>query len=363
MKIRVENAGLSMATRRTVLKGIAGAAGLAIAPTLWSRAALAQASDWTMVLSMRSVANPYHATFAKGGENFAKSIGAPYEVLVTEGNSEKGIADIKAMLAKTGGKMVLNVDPNDSPDARIIVEEVKKAGGYVVTQWNKPDDLHPWDFNPNYVAHMSFDGVPSGQAITEALIAAMGGSGGIVALGGILSNVPAIERKLGLDQAIAANSGVTLLDYQAADWNETKAFEITQAWITRYGSEIKGVWAANDGMAIGALEALRQEGLAGTVPVTGIDGIDAAYAAIKAGEMAGTVAWDPLWTGGIGLALGYAAASGEIDIAKEPNEHREFYGTGLVVTKDNVETASAGGGEIDFKDFWGKSSGQIQYRG
>ena len=114
---------------------------------------------------MRSLANPYHATFAKGGADFAKSIDATYEMLVTEGNSEKGISDIKALLQRTGGKLILNVDPNDSPDARVIVEEVQKAGGYVVTQWNKPDDLHPWDHNPNYVAHMSFDGVPTSKAI------------------------------------------------------------------------------------------------------------------------------------------------------------------------------------------------------
>ena len=55
-------------------------------------------------------------------------------------------------------------------------------------------------------------------------------------------------------------------------------------------------------MGIGALEALRQEGLAGQVPVTGIDGIEAAIAAVKNGEFAGTVAWDPLWTGGMGLS-------------------------------------------------------------
>ena len=59
---------------------------------------------------------------------FAKSIGAEYVTLVTEGDSEKGIADIRAILAKTGGNMVLNVDPNDSPDARPIVEACVKAG-------------------------------------------------------------------------------------------------------------------------------------------------------------------------------------------------------------------------------------------
>ena len=109
---------------------------------------LLAADKITVVNSIRSLTNPYHATWNKGGEAFAKSVGADYVTLVTEGNSEKGIADIKAILAKTGGNCVINVDPNDSPDARPIVEACKAAGAYVVTQWNKPADLHPWDFDP-----------------------------------------------------------------------------------------------------------------------------------------------------------------------------------------------------------------------
>jgi len=348
--------------RRTFLRGAAGSAGFAAMASMLPQDVLANPAEWTLVNSMRSVANPYHATFARGGEEFAKWLGAKYEVLVTEGNSEKGIADIRALLARTGGKMILNVDPNDSPDARTIVEDCAKAKAYVVTQWNKPDDLHPWDFDPHYVAHMSFDGVPSAKAIAEELFSKMGGSGGIVALGGILSNVPAIERKIGLDQAIAENGNVELLDFQAADWNETKAFDIMQTWLTRFGRDIKGVWAANDSMGIGALEALRQEGLAGEVLVTGIDGIDAVIEATKAGEMAGTVAWDPLWTGGMGLSIGYHTAIGKIDIANEPRSHREFYGTSILVTQDTVGQFGARD-PIDFTDFWGSATGQIQYRG
>jgi len=349
--------------RRTFLKGAATFGALGAMSATLPRNVFAQDAGYTLATSLRSLANPYHASFAKGGENFAKSVNAPYEVLVTEGNSEKGISDIKALLQRTGGKLILNVDANDSPDARVIVEEVKKAGGFVVTQWNKPDDLHPWDFDPNYVAHMSFDGVPNAEKIANVLFEAFGGEGGIVALGGILSNVPAIERKLGLDNAIKATNGkVTLLDFQPADWNEQKAFDIMQAWITRFGDQIKGVFAANDGMGMGALEALRQNNLAGTVPVVGIDGIDAALAAVEAGEFAGTVAWDPLWTGGMGLAIPYAHATGKIDITKEPKEHREFYGTGIIVTKDNVAEFKANPPTVDFNDLWGKATGQIQYR-
>ena len=350
--------------RRDLLKSAGAASVLTAFPAIITRRAFA-ADKPTVVNSIRSLSNPYHATWNKGGAAFAKSVGAEYVTLVTEGNSEKGIADIKAILAKTGGNCVINVDPNDSPDARPIVEACKAAGAYVVTQWNKPKDLHPWDFNPNYVAHISFSGVPYGKAMADALIKAMGGKGGIVALGGIESNVPAIERKKGLDDALAANSGVKLLDYQVANWSANEALEKTNAWLTKFGDQITGIWAANDDMALAAVEALRAGGKAGKVPVTGIDGIKLAVEAILKGELTGTVAWDPYWQGGMGLSIGYAAKTGGFDPAKEPKEHREFYGKGVTITKDNAQSFYDSNVKaepaIDWKDIWGRVTGQIQY--
>ena len=227
-------------SRRSILKGAAALGAASAFPAIITGRALA-AGNITVVNSIRSLSNPYHATWNKGGAAFAKSVGADYVTLVTEGNSEKGIADIKAILAKTGGNCVINVDPNDSPDARPIVQACKDAGAFVVTQWNKPNDLHPWDFNPNYVAHISFSGVPYGKAMAETLIKAMGGKGGIVALGGIESNVPAIERKAGLMDALKANPGVQLLDMQVANWSATEALQKANAWLTQFGDKIGGI--------------------------------------------------------------------------------------------------------------------------
>ena len=319
----------------------------------------------TLVNSIRSLSNPYHAIWNKGGAAFAKSVGADYVTLVTEGNSEKGVADIKAILSKTGGNCVINVDPNDSPDARPIVDACQKAGAFVVTQWNKPADLHPWDHDPNYVAHIAFSGVPYGKTMAESLFKAMGGKGGIVALGGIESNTPAIERKKGLDAALAANPGVQLLDFQVANWSANEALEKMNAWLTKFGDKIGGVWAANDDMGLAAIEALRADGRAGKVPVTGIDGTQLAVEAIQKGEMAGTVAWDPFWQGGMGLAIGLAAKTGKYDPAKQPKEHREFYGTGVVVTAVNAQQFYDANiktePKLDWGDLWGRVSGQIAY--
>ena len=191
---------------RIFLKGAAASACHGVFPAIISRRGFA-ADKPTVVNSIRSLTNPYHATWNKGGAAFAKSVGADYVTLVTEGNSEKGVADIKAMLAKTGGNWSSTSTPTTARTRGRSSRPAKAAGAYVVTQWNKPADLHPWDHDPNYVAHISFNGVPNGKAMAEALIKAMGGKGGIVALGGILSNMPAIERKAGLEQALGRQPG------------------------------------------------------------------------------------------------------------------------------------------------------------
>ena len=84
-------------------------------------------------------------------------------------------------------------------------------------------------------------------------------------------------------------------------------------------------------MGLGALEALRAAKLNKKILSLGIDGTSEAIQAIVDGEFAGTVVNDPMWQGGMGLALAYQAKNGVFDPAKEPHEHREFYFTPVFV--------------------------------
>jgi len=317
-----------------------------------------------LVTSIRSLSNPYHAVWKQGGDAFAKSVGLQHTVLVSEGNSEKGISDIRAMLARTGGNMILNSDPNDTPDARPIVEACAKAGAYVVTQWNKPADLLPVNFNPNYVSYIGFDGIASGRTIAEHLFQAIGGKGGIIAIGGLISNTAAIERKQGLDQALAAHPGIKLLDFQVGNWKATDAYNITNGLLTRFGDDIKGIWAANDDMATGALEALRAAGSAGQVKLVGIDGIKSIVEAVKKGEVTCTMTSKPYWQGGMGLSIGYHAARHAFDPAKEPLLHRQFYGKTLLISHETVDDYIANNVKSvpveNWNDLWGNISGPLR---
>ena len=120
-------------SRRSVLKGAAAAAAIGTVGGSFPMPAIAQETTWTLANSLRSVANPYHATFAKGGEDFAKSIGAKYEVLVTEGNSEKGIADIRVIpFARCIGIPVIRVIVRTTR-YQVTFQKVVKRNGRILS--------------------------------------------------------------------------------------------------------------------------------------------------------------------------------------------------------------------------------------
>jgi ribose transport system substrate-binding protein len=320
--------------------------------------------DIVLVEAIRSLSNPYHANWVKGGQFFADSVGMKVQVLTDEADSQKQLAQIRSLLS--GNKtVVLNVDPNTSSDTQAIVQAVKDAGGYVVTQWNKPDGFVPWTVGDNWVAHISFDGTVSGYQIAKKLFDAMGGSGGIIALQGILDNVPAKQRFAGLQKALGENPGIKLLDQQTAEWNRNKAFQVTQTLLAKHNGQVKGVWAANDDMALGALQALKAAGLQGKVPIVGIDAVPEALQEIKSGtsKYVATVSSDAFWQGGVGLALGYQAATGKLKVGDEDHAKRAFYGKQFVIDSTNIDqyltTPQASAYTSDWTNPFARNTGPI----
>jgi ribose transport system substrate-binding protein len=121
-----------------------------------------------------------------------------------------------------------------------------------------------------------------------------------------------------------------------------------QTWLAKYGSQITAVWAANDDMALGALAALEQAGR-DDVAVVGIDAVPDALTAIEGGTMTATVSSDGPWQGGIGLAIGYCVATGELSVDDIADEDRAWFAEQFLITGDNV--ADFASPEVDEADF------------
>ena len=325
----------------------------------------AMANMW-LGTSIRSLSNPYHALWKQGGEDFAASVDAAdrLQTLLSEGESAKQLSDMRALIAHAGnGNVVFNVDPNEASDALPIARLCERSQCYFVTSWNKPDSLHPWDFK-YWVSHMSADDVAMGKQVGEALVRSMNGQGKIGAILGLLGNTSSQGRLRGLKQVLADNPGVELVQQDNADWQPEKAQSVAESMIASQ-PDLKGIWAADDGMALGALEAVKAKGQAGKIGVVGIAGVEEAVRAVLAGEMVGTAGIDAVEQGGRGLAIAWQARSGELDVALLPREHREFYFGTKLLTKDNaqefLDTVIAAKGDRDWNDIWANVTGQIRY--
>jgi ribose transport system substrate-binding protein len=296
-------------------------------------------ADIRIVNSMREIAQPYHANLDKGGRLFAKWAGLEnqYVLQLNQGDSDKQVSLMRSLLATNPQCTIFNVEPNADTVIKPMVDTANETGAWIVTHWGHPAGYHPYDGNDQWVAHVAVNSLEAGTSISNLLTDAIGHDGGIVALQGRLDTDPAQKRFAGLQEVLKANPKVTLLDQQTANWDRTASFPIVQTWLSKYGDKIKGVWAANDDMALGALEALRAAGLAGKIPVVGVDGIPEAIAAINKGEMIATVSSDAFYQGSIGLAMGYCVVSGQTPLPKTwPKEKRDFYLKLLVITKDNA---------------------------
>ncbi|MEU4156519.1 sugar ABC transporter substrate-binding protein [Actinoplanes sp. NPDC026670] len=308
-----------------------------------------QPSEVRLVGQVRNESNPYEASWLTGGDTFAQSVGLKQERLTYDGDSTKQQEQISQILAGNTKCLVMNVLPNGDSDTAPIVKGADQAGAFLVTQWNKPADLKPAD-HKTWLSHITYNGVESGQQIGDALSTAIGGSGGIIALQGVLDTAAAKDRFAGLEASLAKNTGVKLLDQQAANFSRAEALTVTKTLLTKHGDNVKGIWAANDDMALGALEALQQAGKAGKVAVVGIDAVPDAVSAVQKGDMTATVSSDGTWQGGIGLAIGYCVATGKLKVADIAPANRAFFAEQFLITKDNAaEFATPKADPADFE--------------
>lgn len=357
----------TLSRRHLLLMSAFGLCGAAAATSVSTGAARAAVSAPKIAWSYRDRTNPYWNAIVSGGNAFVRSLGLPESALINlinGGSSEKSLADIESLLSRYGSGLALAVDSNDMPNCRPVVEAVSKAGAYVSTIWNKTDDLHPWDFGDHYVSHMTWSDVGPSEQTARVLFDAMGGKGGVVHLGGIASNNPAIERLAGFRNALKKYPNIELLAVQAADWDTQKASQVMSGFLTRYGDAIKGVHCASDTMAYGVIEALRAEGIE-NMPVVSYDGNPQAVDLVTKGTLLATVFTNPYWAGGITASLAWHAATGAFKPSDEPKEHREFYGpTTLVTTKDALDFKKQyidSNPQYDWNNFWSLARGPIHY--
>ncbi|MGC4018169.1 MAG: sugar ABC transporter substrate-binding protein [Muricomes sp.] len=310
--------------------------------------------------SIRGLENPYIATIADGMDMFCKyldSIGQKYEkqVLDSGGSNDVEIDNMKQFAAKAGGNAIAYADPNESAIAPSLAEAMADAGGYLGTAWNKPDDVGPEDYDPNWVIHTSADNVANGKATAKALFESMGGKGQIFVIEGMLGNTASSSRVEGLQQALEEYPDIKVAHQDTGNWATNEALALVETWLNDT-PDVGGIWCANDNMATGALQALDAKGLKGKVGVTGIDANPDIVEGVKDGSVVATVSSNGYLQGGYTLAICYAVWTGLITTDDLSEGYRTFLTPAILITSDTVDDYIKeyvdSVPEYDFSDIW-----------
>ena len=147
-----------------------------------------------------------------------------------------------------------------------------------------------------YATLIASDFVAEGRMAAEWLAKKTGGKASIIELEGTPGAAPAIDRKKGFAEAMKAFPEMKIIAAQSGDFETGKGKEVMETLLQQHGKAVTAVYAHNDNMALGAIEAIKAAGKKpGTdILVVSIDAVKAAFQAMVAGELNCTVECNPL---------------------------------------------------------------------
>lgn len=297
--------------------------------------------DIVLVASVINTTNPYFIANIEGAEALAEELDLPLEIVDSEGSSQTEISKIQAILAQ-GKKVVMFVNTVASSDTPTIVDAVKRAGGYVSIWWNKPDEFEPWDQGDNFVAFQKHPGIESGRCNAQAIGDALGGKGNVVMFPGVADSTTSQTRVVGFKAEMEENyPDIKILEEQPSNWDPVLANQNARDLIAKYGDEIDGVWSADDGMQLGALQAFEDAGLLEQVKFASDGLYPDTVKLMQEGYGDDAIVGETFHRGymasAIGLYTAYLAATGEIDPSELPKEKRTSFFDIKCVTPDTLD--------------------------
>ncbi len=150
-----------------------------------------------------------------------------------------------------------------------------------------------------YVSFMGSDFTEEGRKAGRWLLDKMKGTTGdvnIVELQGTVGSAPAIDRKKGFEEIIKADPRFKIIRSQTGDFTRAKGKEVMEAFLKAEGKKINVLYAHNDDMAIGAIQAIEEAGMkpAKDITIISIDAVKGAFEAMMAGKLNVSVECSPL---------------------------------------------------------------------
>lgn len=235
----------------------------------------------------------------------AQAQGWNIQFLDAQGDIGRQLSQAQSLAAQGVDAIIIN--PVDTAATGMMTRAAVESGIPLVYVNRQPEGN---DLEHASVAFVGSEQKVAGELQMTALAEMLGGEGKVAIMLGELSSSATYQRTEGVEEVAAGYPGIEIVEKQPADYQRTDAIDLMNNWIVG-GRQIDAIAANNDEMALGALIAMRQSGIAAEdILVGGIDATRDALDALQRGELAVTVFQDPGGQGGGAVKVAIDLASG-----------------------------------------------------
>lgn len=269
--------------------------------------------DMVIGLSVSTLNNPFFVTLKDGAEAKAAEIGAQLHVVDAGDDAAKQASDIEDLISK--GIQVLIVNPVDSDAVAPAVEDAMAAGIQVVAVDRMVNGV-------DVACSIASDNVLGAELAANFLVETVGEGAKVAELEGVSGASATVDRGTGFHNV--ADASLEVVASQTANFNRDEGLTVMEN-ILQANPDVQCVFAHNDEMALGAVEALAGK----DVVIAGFDATDDAIQAIKDGTMAATVAQKPDLMGATAVEVAQKLINGEAVETSVPVEVK-------LITAENV---------------------------
>lgn len=252
-------------------------------------------------LSMNTQTNPFFVDVKDGVQKAADEKGITLFVTDAQDDPSIQMKDIENLITKKPDAII--IDPTDSDAIEAAVELCNEAGIPVFTMDRESN-------GGEVISHIGYDAIKSGKIAGDYIVEQLKGKGKIVELQGIMGTNVAQDRSKGFNEVISKNPDIEIIATQVADFDRAKAMSVMEN-ILQANPEIDAIYAANDEMLLGALEAIEAAGRTDEIIKIGCDAIDDTLEVIKSGKVEATIAEPPFFLGKAILNAAYDHLEGK----------------------------------------------------
>jgi ribose transport system substrate-binding protein len=263
-----------------------------------------------VALVLKTLNSPFFIDMQKGAVEAAGKAGVELVVQAAERevDVDKQMQIIENLVQTKVDALV--VTPSGSREVVPAIAKANAAGIPVIILDTRVDPVAAREAGVKLATFVGSDNYQGGKLAGEHLAQATGGKATVAVLEGIPGHETGDSRLRGFKEAIAPHPGIKVVASQPANWERDLGFNVFQNMLQAH-PEIDAVFACNDMMALGAMEAIAAAGKTGKIRVFGFDAVDDARKAIEAGTMVGSVAQFPSEMGRLGVESAAKILKGE----------------------------------------------------